>query len=92
LLYDNSIDRIYKILKKLRFSNKEIIQIKEIKSFIENIDAALVEKITELISKINNTCINNDFSAICQNKECHHEWTTKIEFDPSRFFVQGFKR
>ena len=37
LLYDNSIDRIYKILKKLRFSNKEIIQIKEIKSFIDHV-------------------------------------------------------
>jgi poly(A) polymerase len=59
LLYDNSIDRIYKILKKLRFSNKEIIQIKEIKSFIDHVKKYDLDFSIKYYKLSNNKYINS---------------------------------
>jgi len=64
----------------------------EIKEFVFNIEADLVEEINKVSKEINTSGINNKFQAKCQNKECGHEWTTNMEFDPASFFVASFKR
>ena len=59
MLYDNSIDRIYKILKKLGFTNKEIIQIKEIKSFIDHVKKYDLDFSIKYYKLSNNKYINS---------------------------------
>ena len=65
----------------------EVSNEKEIKDFIFQADSKLIAKINKMAGKINETGINKDFKAECQNKECKHTWTTNIEFDPTNFFA-----
>lgn len=79
-------------IEKIVVEEGEVTNKEEIKNFIFEADSDLINKIDEKLKEINNSSINNDFQAKCQNKQCEHEWTTKVEFDPARFFVASFKR
>lgn len=59
----------------------------EINEFISEQTKEVTDKLTEKIDEINLSGIDRNFSAKCQNKECGHEWTTNVEFDPARFFA-----
>lgn len=63
----------------------------DINSFIKDASTVLIEKINNMIQKANISGSNDTFSAKCQNTECNHEWKTRIQFDPSIFFVSSFK-
>ncbi len=56
---------------------------KFIKEFLYNIDKKSVDKIHDLLTKINQIGIKRTFTAKCT--ECEHEWESEIDFNPVNF-------
>lgn len=54
-----------------------------IKEFLQNIDKKSVDKIHDLIKKINLIGIRRTFTAICE--KCDHHWESEIDFNPVNF-------
>lgn len=63
--------------------NVDVSDKKFIKEFLFNIDKKSVDKINDLIIKINEIGIKRTFTAKCQ--ECEHEWENEINFNPVNF-------
>ncbi len=65
--------------------NKELIE-----AFINDLDSETIKRISAEINEINESGIDKNFQAKCQNKECGHEWETSVEFDPAFFFAKAY--
>lgn len=89
---ENNFEIIAHCIEKIVTPEGECSDHNQIKEFIFDVEKDLIDKITQQLKEINDSSYNSEFHAQCQNKECNHTWTTKIEFDPSRFFVSSFKR
>jgi len=61
----------------------EVTDKKFIKEFLVNIDKKDVDKIHDLIEKINQIGIKRTFQAKCS--ACEHEWESDIDFNPVNF-------
>jgi hypothetical protein len=56
---------------------------KFIKEFLTNIDKKSADKISDLITEINQIGIKRDFTAECE--KCKHVWSSEIDFNPVNF-------
>jgi len=54
-----------------------------IREFLVNIDKNSADKISEVITKINQIGIKRSFTAACE--KCKHEWESEIDFNPVNF-------
>lgn len=79
--FDLMTGGIIKIVDELK--NVDVSDKKFIKEFLFNIDKKSVDKINDLIIKINEIGIKRTFTAKCQ--ECEHEWENEINFNPVNF-------
>jgi len=64
-------------------NNVDVSDKKFIKEFLQNIDKKSVDKISDLITKINQIGIKRTFIAKCT--KCEHEWESGIDFNPVNF-------
>lgn len=84
-----NFETVASCIDKIEVPEGTVTDREEINEFISNVDTHTINKINKKIKEINDSIINNNFTAKCQ--KCEHEWTTKIEFDPARFFVSKSK-
>lgn len=77
-LMAGGIDKIVDESQNVNVSDK-----KHIKDFLYNIDKKSVDKIGDLISKINEIGIRRTFMAKCE--KCEHQWESEINFNPVNF-------
>lgn len=80
-LLANSILSVHKD-GKLITDNPEFI-----KEWIEKASSKDSKKIEKVIKEMNETGVKKEVIVDCD--KCNHEWTTKVIFDPSSFFVQS---
>lgn len=77
-LMQNSVIKVVDESNNVNVSNKQHIQ-----EFLFNIDSSSIDKISKLVTEINNIGIKRSFTAVCQ--ECKHEWESEIDFNPVNF-------
>lgn len=64
-------------------NNVNVTDKKHIKDFLQNIDKKSVDRISDLINKINEIGIKRSFTAKCE--KCEHAWESEIDFNPVNF-------
>jgi len=74
----NSVIKVVDESRDIDVSDKD-----DIKEFLQNIDKKSSDKISDLITEINQIGIKKTFTAICN--ECKHEWESEVDFNPVNF-------
>lgn len=64
-------------------NNINVVDKKFIKEFLQNTDKKSIDKISDLIDKINQIGIKRTFTATCD--KCTHQWESEIDFNPVNF-------
>ena len=58
-----------------------------IREFLENCETHIGKKVTEKVNELSEAGIDKEVQIQCQEEECGHVFTTKLEFDPVNFFT-----
>jgi hypothetical protein len=67
----------------------EVIDPKEIFSFLQNIDSKAAKQVDEKLSDINALNIEKKVELECESESCKHTWVTELDINPTDFFVAG---
>jgi hypothetical protein len=81
ITYELMLNSIVKVIDESK--NVNVTQKEFIKDFLQNIDKKSFDKISDLITEINQIGIKKTFQAECE--KCHHSWDNEIDFNPVNF-------
>lgn len=79
--YELMVNAIIKVVDES--NNVNVTDKAFIKEFLQNIDKKSIDKINDLIKKINLIGIRRTFTAVCE--KCAHQWESEIDFNPVNF-------
>ena len=74
----NSIIKVVDESNNVNVSDKAFIE-----DFLQNIDKKSIDKISKLITEINQIGIKKSFTAVCE--KCEHTWESEVDFNPVNF-------
>jgi hypothetical protein len=69
--------------------NKRITDFAEITEWLSNSDSTTIRQLQKSNRDINKNGINNDFTFVCGNEECNHNFSTPVELNPTFFFINN---
>lgn len=82
-----NFDCMLECIEKIVVEEGQETDKQNIREFLFNADSGVVNPIREAIKTLNSSGTNNNFQAKC--RKCDHEWETRVEFNPTNFFVQS---